>query len=352
VDLLWDRDAGVQLAALRTVAGWGGAALPALAPLRQWADSGGDFGARCGEAAEQILTAAAGGDDRRLALLREVDEALRGRLVPQRGRPYDAPMRAAFAAVLFGCRGVDPRALGDLIDLAVARAGCEPAVVHALVHLLDRSDDAVCQTALAALARCGRAVQDQVPDFAAVCAAVGGADALEVNAQVIAGADATLAELCSAFEDPDVRVAIRALAELHARGACAVPIVRRALADYREPPPRDEWDYCGWVRVPTGGGGSQCHDVGAELQLARALACAAAALPLPPIVDLRLPWERQERDCIAALARELGGPEGDIGAWLAALPADARAAAFVAIEARVRRKTGAQDLTARVGGGR
>jgi hypothetical protein len=354
VDLLWDRDAGVQLAALRTVAGWGAAALPALAPLRQWAEFGGGFGARCGDAAEQILTAAANGDDRRLALLREVDEALRGRLVPQKGGRYDATMRAAIGAVLYGCRGVDARALGDLIDLAFARAGAEPAVVDALIHLLDRSDEAVCRTSLTALARLGRTVLDQVPDFAAVCAGVGGADALEAKAQITAGADATLAELCSAIEDPDVRVAIRALAELHARGACAAPMVQRALADYREPPPPDAWTRRSMLFVPYAGGGQWGIDCAAELLFARALACAAAGLPPPPVEDppeapeVARYYTRQNMpvppptDGVAFVARELGIPEQESAGWIAAATADQRAAAFVAIEARVRRKTGFQ----------
>jgi hypothetical protein len=366
VDLLWDRDAGVQHAALQTIAAWGAAALPALAALRQWTEFGGDFGARCGDAAEQILTAAAGGDDRRLALLREIDEALRGRLVPQRGRPYDASMRAAIGAVLFGCRGTDLHALGDLTDLAFARAGCEPAVVQALVHLLDRTDGDVCRVALAALARYGRVVLDQVPDFAAVCAGIGGADAVEAEALIVAGADATIAELCSAIEDPDVRIAIRALAELHARSACAAPIVRRALADYLQPPPRDEYDdRFGWLRVPYAGQGWRSHDVGAEFQFARALACAAAGLPLPPVEDdaaaerERVRWLSNiymtvplRTDGVAFVARDLGIPEQDPAGWIASATNDQRAAAFVALEARVRQKTGLQDFAARVGGGR
>src|SRR5262249_58059147 len=118
------------------------------------------------------------------------------------GGPYDGPMRAAIGAVLFGCRGTDPRAFGHLTDLAFARAGCEPAVVQALVHLLDRSDDAVCRVALPALVRYGRAVLDQVPDFATVCAGGGGADALEAKEQIVAGADSTRARQCMAVVSP------------------------------------------------------------------------------------------------------------------------------------------------------
>jgi len=223
----------------------------------------------------------------------------------------------------------------------------------------------VCRLSLAALARCGRAVLDQVPDFAAVCAGVGGADALEAAAQIVAGADATLAELCSAIEDPDVRVAIRALAELHARGACAAPIVHRALADYREPPPRDAWARRGVLYVPYAGGGQEGIDCAAELLFARALACAAAGLPPPPVEDdaaeARELASRYTRcnlpvpprtDGVAFVARDLGIPEQDPASWIAAASNDQRAAALVAIEARVRRKTRGQDFVARVGGGR
>src|SRR5262249_3998427 len=161
----------------------------------------------------------------------------------------------------------------------------------------------------------------------------------------------------------EVRTATRALAERRGRGACAARVVRRALADSREPPLHDGWTpyYRGWVRVP---GGSAC-DTAAEMQFARALACAAAGLPLPPVADdaaaervfaswfvrVHMPVPPRTHG-VAFVERSPGIPEQDPAGWIASATNDQRAAAFVAVEARVRRKTGGQGFAARVGGGR
>jgi hypothetical protein len=194
-------------------------ALSALASTSQDPRQAVQFAA----AVHTILGTLAAADPATVALRSAIEQVLLGQPVDVDAGTAGAGECALLAVVLAHCGGAEPERLAALLDLADRRHCRSAALADGLVALLRTARAATWGPALRLFCAQGRLAAAAVaafPNGMMGASSVGSErDLFEAAAWVLAGRDATVAELQAAAGDDNPRVVVRALCELAERDA-------------------------------------------------------------------------------------------------------------------------------------
>jgi hypothetical protein len=219
--LLFDQDAEVRQLAAWQFGAWGRAGLLALPALLRLEDKDPDVGMRlsCRKACGDLRTAWAD----QAAGLAAFEARLRGGAEAPLPAPGDAAGATLLAELLCGAEWTDAAVVRRLLPTPVAGRALPPDLQIAVLRLCANLDGGIRAVAAGWIARHGRDAGLGDPSramlFACLSSGADDGNLVEALAWVLAGADATEAELRRAGAHGSPRVQVHALCELAKRRA-------------------------------------------------------------------------------------------------------------------------------------
>jgi hypothetical protein len=234
VSALWDRDRVVREQALANLQSYGRHGLLALRALRifeKYAGTSGSAPIYQRAAGRLLRDASTGASDVAAAMLQDADLILRGEKARAEVITSDDLSSSLLADIVIGCRGEQEGSLEALARLAMTRKAfadrTDDGLLLAFVSSLGTADEAAWLCAARALAVLGPRVARRLPDF--TDALLQSRTSFEripnpdivfvVEAEVLAGQGACVAELREALDSPRWHVVLHSLVELMHRNA-------------------------------------------------------------------------------------------------------------------------------------
>jgi hypothetical protein len=229
VSMLTDPARSVRTGALHWVTAEAARSLSALPALGALATTSQDArqAAQFAAAVHTILGTLAAADPATVALRAAIEHVLLGQDADVEAGVAGAGECALLAVVLEHCGEADPERLGALLELGNRRHCRSAALADGLLPVLRKAKAATWSPALRLFCAQGRLAAEAVAAFpdglarAVIGTSSAGSerDLFEAAAWVLAGRDATVAELQAAAGDANPRVVVRALCELTRRDA-------------------------------------------------------------------------------------------------------------------------------------